>query len=492
MAESAPTARGVGLDALLYVPGRAIPALVQVLTVTVLTHYFSVAEVGRYDLAFRFALCLCTATVLWLNMAVLRLYPAHAERDSLPSFFSVLAWLRYGLMGVGALVGVLCWRFGPEAVFGSYRDLLLPATAVFLGYTVYESGLAVLRARRMPLRYSVAASVNALCRLPLAVVLFVWMGQGVVGMLWALTITYLVAHAVFLWGQTGGARWAFGAREREIARTILLYGLPVAGAQLLNFFLGNLDRYFIQQYRGEAEVGLYAVATNLIDQPMMLVFQTFTMAVFPSVASAWERHGRGVTEGLLGGVTRIYLVVCIPIGVFLSVFSGDLFALLARGEAAQAAAAAPWIAGAAFLYGLHYLANFGLHLAHRTGQLLVATVVALAVNAGLNFWLVPGEGFVGAGMARVGANAAFVLLLVVLSRRHLRWLFPWGSAVRVVLLSLVGVVAGLGVKAVLVGAPVWLVLGAVGVVYGGVLAGGLLLSGEVPRDVLRRRGGGAG
>lgn len=478
---AAPTARGVGLDALLYVPGRAIPALVQVLTVTVLTQYFSVAEVGRYDLAFRFALCLCTATVLWLNMAVLRFYPAHAERDTLGPFFSVLAWLRYALMALGAVVGVLCWRFGPDGLFGSYRDLLLPATTVFLGYTLYESGLAVLRARRKPLRYSIAASVNALVRLPLAVALFAWWGFGVSGMLWALTFTYVVSHAVFLWGETGRATFTLGDRERAIARAIVLYGLPVAGAQLLNFFLGNLDRYFIQQLRGEAEVGLYAVATNLIEQPMMLVFQTFTMAIFPSVATAWEQHGRETTEGLIRGITRMYLSVCIPIGSFLAVFSSDIFQVLARGNAAQAHTAAPWIALAAFLYGLHYLANFGLHLAHRTGLLLAVTVAALALNAGLNLWLVPTHGFVGAGLARVGANAVFVLLLVVLSRRYLTWQFPWISLLRIGVVSLVACVAGLGVKVPLASASTWITLAAISATFGLVLLVGLYVVGEIPK-----------
>ncbi len=481
--EAPPTAKSVGLDALLYVPGRIVPAIVQILTVTLLTAFFSTAEVGRYDLAFRFALLLCTATVLWLNMAVLRLYPAHAREHTLEPFFSVLAWLRYGLIALGTVAGAACWWLGPEALFGSYRDLILPATAVFVGYSIYESGLAVLRATRQPARYSIAASVNALVRLPLAAALFLWAGMGIVGMLWALTATYFVSHAVFLWGQTGRPRLRFGNQERAIARTIITYGLPIAGAQLLNFFLGNLDRYCIQILRGDHDVGLYAVATNLVEQPMMLLFQTFTLAVFPSLATAWEQHGRAHTEELLRGVTRIFLVACVPLGVYLAVFSREVFAVLARGDAAAAYTAGPWIAAGAFFYGLHYLANVGLHLAHRTGLLLGVTVAVLCLNAGLNVWLVPEHGAVGAGMARTAANATFVLLLAYFAHRQLLWRFPFATLLKV---ALVAAIAGVGGKAVAMLATGFgdiATLSAATASFAVLLAAGLYLAGEIPKNL---------
>lgn len=482
-ADTAPTARSVGLDALLYVPGRAVPAVVQILTVTLLTSFFSPAEVGRYDLSFRFALLLCTATVLWLNMAVLRLYPAHAREGTLEPFFSVLAWGRYLLIALGAVVGVACWRFGPDTLFASYRDLMLPATAVFAGYSVYESGLAALRAKRLPARYSIAASVNALVRLPLAAALFLWAGFGISGMLWALTITYFVSYAAFLWGQSGRPRLEFGGRERAIARTVLLYGLPIAGAQLLNFFLGNLDRYCIQVLRNDHDVGLYAVATNLVEQPMMLLFQTYTMAVFPSLATAWEQHGRASAEELLRGVTRIFLVACVPLGVFLGAFSREVFALLARGDAAAAYTAAPWIAAGAFFYGLHYLANVGLHLAHRTGLLLGITVAVLALNAGLNVWLVPEHGAVGAGMARTLANAGFVALLVIVSRSQFAWRFPWATLCKAGAVAVVSAAGGKAASMAVADQGALAALTAAAAVYGVLLGAGLYLVGEIPRNL---------
>lgn len=475
----APTARSVGVDALLYIPGRAIPAVVQFLTVSLLTWFFTPEDVGRYDLAFRFALLLCTGTVLWLNMAVLRFYPAHVQQGTLAPFFSVLAWLRYALMAIGTAAGLLCWRFGPDNFFGEYRALLLPATTVFLGYTVYESGLAVLRAKRMPLRYSIAATINALIRLPLAFALFRWGGFDVSGMLWALTATYIGAHAAFLWSQTGRPQFRFGDQERAIARAILTYGLPVAGAQLLNFFLGNLDRYFLQTLRGPHEVGLYAVATNFVEQPMMLIFQTFTLAVFPSVASAWEQHGRETAESLIRGATRIFLAACLPLGVYLSVFAKPICAAFAHGASVDAYPAAPWIAAAAFLYGLHYMANFGLHLAHRTGQLLAATVAALALNAVLNYVLVPEQGFVGAGIARTIANAAFVLALAFLSNRYVSWRFPWVSLLKLAVASALAAGAGIAVLDACTALPSRLCLVLATAAYGAVFVAGVFASGEL-------------
>ena len=479
--------RSVGKDALLYVPGRIIPAIVQILTVPVLTSFFASDEFGRFNLAFRFILFLSTFTILWLNMAVLRFYAASAVRDEEDLFFGVIGLIKYCAIAVGLFLGILAYVFGPSRLFGSYRELIGVGLVVFVTYSIYEVGLSVLRAKRKPLTYSVATTINAGLRLPLAVGFFLWLKTGVSGMLWSMAIMYAVSHVLVVARHIGRARWRLSEREKELLAEVLRYGLPIWLTHVLFFLIMNADLYLIKVLQGAAgdtQAGLYSAVTTLIDQPMMIVFNTFSMAVFPSVAAAWEFQGRASTEDLVKGVTRMFFVLCIPLMALLGVLAYPVFQVLARGDTWQAYVAAPWIAAASFLFGLSYFASFGLHLAKKTVPLLWMTVLALVANVGLNLALIPMHGFVGAGMARLLSNGILVVAIAAAGHRYFRWRFPFASLFRV---SLAAAVSGLAVYCL----KGWLpenvfTLGLLFLAGGGLCLLGLVLLREIPMSLLRQ------
>lgn len=483
---AAPTAGSVSRDALLYLPGRVVPSLVQVLTVTVLTVYFTSEEIGRYELGVRFVVFLATITALWLSMGILRLHAAYAKDDREAPFLRVINRIQVLSLALGFVAGLLVYQFGPDSLFGSYRDLLPAGLFAFMSYGAFEVGLSVLRARRHPLSYSIATSVNALLRLPLAVLLFSCFNMGISGMLWALGITYFIAYVLVVWPRTRPeSETAPRPGEAAAIRAeVMAYCWPILGTQLLNFFVTNLDRYLLKLLRGDMDVGLYAIGTSLVDQPMVLVLQTFALAVIPGVAIAWETQGREATERLMAGLTRVFVMLSAPLLALLATGAPHAFGVLARGESAAAAGVAPWLALAAFLYGMTYLANLGLHLSKRTGLLLLLTLAAMGLNIGANYLLIPQHGFVGAGMARVLSNGAMVLLFAVAGARYLHWRIPLFSLARITLAA--GVCAALvwiGSQALPVSLPGLIVLFSTGLAGYGLT---LVASGEVPpRDVRR-------
>ena len=62
---------------------------------------------------------------------------------------------------------------------------------------------------------------------------------------------------------------------------------------------------------------------------------------------------------------------------------------------------------AVVFWGIANVALFGIGLMRRTGQVAVFTAVALAINVGLNFLLIPPFGIVGASIANL---IAYVVL----------------------------------------------------------------------------------
>ena len=472
--------QSVGADAVLYVPGRVVPAVVQILTVPVLTYFFTIEEIGRYDLTYRFVLFLSTFTFLWLNMGILRFYAPYQAREE-RVFMPVVNLIKYVATAFGVVLAVGVYLTNWAEPLGVYRDLLLPGVVLFIGYSFFETGLAFLRAKRRPLTYSFATTINSVFRLPLAISLFLlpaWApafvvhalqplqewgarlgmasltdrvhavatrGMGIEGMLWSIAVMYFVAYLLVLRRHTGIPGLPHNKERRKLLREILDYGLPIWLTQILNFFLLNADRWFIRnlatsEENGLAGVGLYSIAITLIDQPMVLLFQTLSLAVFPGVVAVWEKEGRAPAETLVAGLTRVYILLCLPLAVCFTVLARPLYEVLVHGQAQNAYMAAPWVASAAFFYGLSYFASFGLHLAKRTRLLLAMSLIALAVNLSANYVLIQWEGYLGAAHARLISNFVLTAALALAAYGVFRWRIPFKSFFRIFVAA---VIAGL-------------------------------------------------
>lgn len=466
-------------DTLIYMPGRVVPAVMAVVTTSVLTKFvFSVEDFGRYDLTMRLVLFLTTLAVVWLNMVLLRFYPRYAGGENEGVFHGVLALLRVAGIALGLGVVFVVWLVGPECVFGSYRDLLGVGAMVFVGNSLVETGLALARAKSKPLAYSIAATLNALFRLPVGLLL-VWLLSGdVAGLLWGFALVPIGIYLSLMRRDFASPHVVLGRAEREFLREGLLYGLPILATLLLGFFLGNLDRFLLKYLRGDAEVGAYAAACQLIDLPIGVAVQTLMLAIFPAISSVYEKQGRQATEALLRQLTQQFLMFCLPIAVLLCALSRPVLYALTSPSFREAYIVAPWLAAAAFFYGMSYYASFGLHTARRSGTLLLVTTFGIGVNLMVNWWTIPRYGYAACGIARLAANLVLVLGMAVASQRHLRWAFPVISLVRI------GVASGCAGGLVFVlqkFAPTNLVTLLALTILGGAMYGALLLAtGEIP------------
>lgn len=119
--------------------------------------------------------------------------------------------------------------------------------------------------------------------------------------------------AIFLLTKRG---WVGFRPDPALMRKFLIYGLPIAAANLLIVAGERLDQAAISQFRNESELGLYVVALGMAG-PILGLGALLGALVLPKVASQENPEGRAIVLGrylrlsvgvsLLGAVAVIVL-----------------------------------------------------------------------------------------------------------------------------------------------------------------------------------------
>ncbi len=423
----------VSRDTLLYLPGRVVPAIASVVAIPLFTHFFLPEEFGRYQLALNFVLFMNMLTTLWLEMTILRFYPAYVKHGKEDVYLSVIGLVRAGSVVFGLVVlGFIAW-LGPERLVGSYRSMLGVAALVFVSQGYYQSGQSILRARQLPLVFSIAAGINVVSKIALGLVIAVIFKLGVVGLLWAGAIMPALMYFVFMRKHFMTPPLRLDHDQKKFLNESLSYGIPVAATLVLNFLLMRMDLFLLKYMLGEAgdaQVGIYGVNHELVGQPLNMTMSTLMLAVMPAVASKYEAAGRKAAEDLIGGLTRVFTLLLLPAAAFLWILAQPLFVSLTRGDFQQGYNAAPWVALGWLLLGYRQYGTMGLHLAKRTGLLAAVTLLAVVVSFAGNWILIPTYGYMGCAVMRGVSQGVLLIVGAMVSARFLGWPIPVASFCR--------------------------------------------------------------
>ena len=378
--------------------------------------------------------------MIWLDHVTLRFYPIARRSAEGDACLNTIGTMRFAGATIGLTVFAGVAVLGPDRVFGSCRSLFGVAALVFLAQTFFDRGLAMLRARGKTVSFSIASSVNAVAKVGVGLLCAFGLGFGVSGLLWGAAIVPLLLYQVFMRGLFGKPSLRLGSAARTFLSEALRYGLPVCVTLVLNYFLGNIDRYLLKYFLGDAEVGVYSIGNFIADEPMKLLYFTLMLAIFPTTAHMYEVAGHNDTEVFVGDLTRIYLLIAVPACVLLASLAHPLLFVLAKGAYRESYVVVPWIAGAAFVLGLSQYSQLGLHLSKRTIYMVGVTIIAVAVNVACNWILIPLKGYYGCGISRLASNVVLLVAFAIVSQRHFHWRFPGKSAARI--LAAAAIMAG--------------------------------------------------
>jgi O-antigen/teichoic acid export membrane protein len=429
----------------LYLLARGVPGVISLFAIAVYTRLLAPEDYGHYALVIAGVGLANKLAFEWLRLGLLRFAPAMREQQD--RLLATIAASFLGLVVSTAALGAVAFTLtDPQS-----RWLIAAGVSLLWVQALFDLQLERARSQLLPKRYGLMAMTRACLALAFGVLL-VLVGFGALGLLLALMLGMVVALIRPLTVEARQLRLRLF--DPALLASLSRYGGPLAVTAALSFIIGSSDRFLIGWLLSDAAVGRYAVAYDVTSASIGLLLMIVNLAAYPLVIRAFEDHGVERARQQLVASSTALLAIGVPAVVGLIVLARPLAGVLLGAEfQADAAVLIPLIAIAVLLRDLKaYYFDLAFHLGRNTTGQIWVTLAGAGVSIGLNLWLIPRYGLVGAASANISAYAVALMLSWILGRRVFALPRPSIDSLKI------------AAAAVVMGGVVWLLADATGAV----------------------------
>ena len=452
--------------------------LINVVAVAAYTRLLDPGRYGEFALAVAIAGLLSSFGVGWFLNGLVRFYARYQnDPDASRAYFSTVA-IGYACASIVTLAvwSLIVLALGLDTIF-------LLSGLLFVGDSVFNLSIQLQRFDFKSGRYVVASIVRTGGAVALALALLAVTRDPSV-ILWALIFSSGVVGA---WEFMAWARHhPLGIRffSTAILREMVLFSFPLIASESARLGIRVTDRIVLAQLSGSIAVGLYSAAF-VVTSGFEVVFMALSLALYPLVIEAAEAGNSAERDRLMRRTLQVALLLAIPLLVAVSLLSRPIADIFFGQDFLEAHEFIPWLGISSVLLGFTTIwPGWVLLIRQKTHLVWFTYPVALILNVGLNYLLIPLAGPVGAAYASAASAGVAFAISWLFARRYLTVPWPWGTATRVAAATLVMV----GVLLAVPSSHIWLVVAEVvlgAAAYAGVL---FVTKEEVMMEAIGRAG----
>jgi O-antigen/teichoic acid export membrane protein len=412
-------------DIAIYSPSQFLPALTAFITTPILTRLFPPAEYGYWALAASVSGFLVSLAASGFGSAAIRFYPVYKAKATLSVFFATLGVSVGSAITVVSAISVLTLLLFKKYIPAALYALLPLVIMIFIANSIFSVFIAVMRAQGRSGSFTSFQLFTNYAGLVVGLVLVVVLGLRVEGLLWGTFLALLLTLPFLVFLATKGVGIHPHQFHLSDALQIWQYAWPLILGNVAMWALRVSDLFIIRSFRPERDVGLYSVSYGLSAKSIELLVGLFLLSVSPLVYSTWENKGREATEETMTMVTRVYLILCLPVAVGLSVLAYPFVALLTAPDYYEGSRIVGFVAFSSFIWGLANIAMMGIAIKKRARRIGFNQIAAASTHIGLQLILVPRFGYIAAAISTLIGYSVLLVLQIIASRPHLTWRFPF-------------------------------------------------------------------
>jgi len=411
-------------------------------------HFLGPADFGRYAFAQALGVLINVTFLDWVRLSTTRFY-SERTRQSEPNTRRTLD-LSFGAAALATTaICALCIAAGVRFDLSFGLAAIIPAVAIT--YAVFDYHAAMTRALFHDRQYAtIVISKNVLSLL--LMVLGAWYFRDPLIVLAGLCVSQIVA---WLSVRNALAEPADEGRgDLRTGRMFMLYALPIVLANMFYQTIPLYNRAAIQDALGFAEMGQYSLAFDLSTKLFSAVGSAFDILLFQLAVRSHNEEGLEAARMKLGQNLGIVIggIVPLAVGLILVLPSIEATFVPVSFQGAFSGYVAALTPGLAALSIILYGLNPAFQIRNRTYPIIIACVVAIAMNIALVGLLPAGASGVAYAhrqmislFAALAVTVVFVVFLmpVVPSRRAMAGCASGVGAMVAVLLPMRALAPGL-------------------------------------------------
>ncbi len=297
----------------------------------------------------------------------------------------------------------------------------------FVLITIWNAGITVVsvlalqlfRARQQA-QYFISFSLVDFGLTTVLIILFVVaLGLGVLGSLWGQLLAAVVMAAPALWVLARASKLTF---SWPLLRTSLRFSLPLLPFILGTWALNVSDRIVLDGLVSREALGLYTlgyqfgILLNLIAMALNNAWQPFF----------YQNASDRKNDAMIGSFITYQVALMVMLALAVALLSPELIRIIAAPAYWSAAAIVPWIAAGYVARYLYFFPVNSLLFRKRTGWVAALTILAAALNIGLNVWLAPRFGIMAAAVNTLVAFVVLFIMAYVVGQRVFPVQYQWG------------------------------------------------------------------
>lgn len=426
----------LGKDSLIYGFGGIVAKSIGFFLLPIYTRIFSPAEYGTIEMLVVLSSFLGSIIVMGMDAAQ-SFYFFEQKRYGQNAQARVVTAILQWRISWGSLILVTAILFSPPLnrfFFNgqlSWNYFAISFGAVF-GVQIMSQSAEVFRLLYRPFNYISITLGQTLLSAAVGLTLILGFGWGILGFFWGSLIGALAAA---FWGwwrireYLDGTGW-----HKDWWPRLVRFGAPFVPEAFAMYVLNTADRWFVIHYRGQEALGLYAIGAKFA----MLIFMavaTFRLAWWPVAMEAMHHEDGPALYRIIG---RLYLGGGAAAVVLLTALSPYLVRGLTTPAFAPAYPLVGILAWYSIFYGFYTIGAAGIWKAEKTIWVPFLMGAAALLNVGLDSWLVPRYGGMGAAVATSISFGVWNLLALIVSERY----WPVGYAY-----PIMGIQVGMGIIA---------------------------------------------
>lgn len=278
---------------------------------------------------------------------------------------------------------------------------------------------AILRAHFRSIKFSALNIISFVVQLSAICYLVIYVDSSVENVLVGRLIGSAFEAAIFFIAVRRELSLRFSSSE---LREMLAFGSPLIFNQIASTLFIMIDRFFLEHYTREVEVGIYSMASTLVSVVTVIAIMPFGQVWTVMRFSVMNEEG---ADEYYSRVLTYIVFVSMTLALGVAAVAGDGLQLFGSRGYWPAATIIPLLGLSAVLDSASRVLNIGLTLKKRTIYAPVVMFAALAINVALNFLLIPDYGVMGATISTLISYVIFCALRYWASNLFFKVNYEW-------------------------------------------------------------------